>query len=438
MTTVKWNAVFGLTNVAVWVTLIALLCVPAYGQNTKLVASFNMPHLTPEIQDELVADFEAKHGVEVELATRNPAQLIAMFAAGQQIDVVQVNSGFHLMNFAGQGLLRDIDEYIERTPGFTDDWLPQIVDQTKYQGKTYLVPRGQIDPLSLLWVNVGMVQDAGLGVPRVDWTRDEFEEYARRLRADRNGDGVVDQWAASYESWQGWKPWWLNGGGRYTDPDDPARLALGDPSSRDSLEWIQQSIRTGLMPRPDQLRSNIALEHTSTDYPGLPAFLEGVVAMATEGARKAVEDMNTVGMDGAVTLVPAGPGGQISVVGWQGHGISSTSAHADLAWEWIKHINQEKYWRYWISASFTPTISRSLTNEFITVETGVDQFREAFVAFFQKPFVSMQPYVPQEIFNGLRQIVDPVLALEKEPAVAIAEVIGPLESAWERHRGEMH
>src|SRR5690606_13424586 len=135
-------------------------------------------------------------------------------------------------------------------------------------------PRGEIDVHSVLWLNEAMLQNAGHATPGVDWTFEEFESMAAKMRVDENGDGLADRWMASVLSWLGWTPYYFNGGGRFVDPNDPTQVALGEPGSIEALEWLRDMHERDLLPRDARLRAVVSSEHQSTSSLGLPAFGE--------------------------------------------------------------------------------------------------------------------------------------------------------------------
>ncbi len=366
----------------------ALVSLPGSAQ--KLVV--NLDHVTPEIADVIVKDFEAAHpGVTVEIVPKGD-QNIARIVAGQQLDVWQMDIGSGYVDLIRQGLLRELDPYLERYPDTIANWAPPILETQKYNGKSYLLPRGDVG-LYMTWTNRTMFERAGLAHPDFDWTHDDFVDYARKLRLDTNGDGSYDQWAYSFDSFYAWRPWFENRGGRIVDPADPTKLALGAPESVAAVLWMEDLVEEGLIPPRTVL----------TDARG--SYISGRIAMAQGEARKVVPSIVDQNWEAGVTIEPAGPAGQALMMTWQGFAISATSQYPDLAWEFIRHVTQPRYQALYITELFSPTVNVALNFEFFGVGVEIPGFHEAYLRAFQQPVILAVPVVPWDVFNAFDQQV---------------------------------
>lgn len=367
---------------------VALLSLSAAAQ--KLVV--NLDHISPEIAQVIAKDFEAAHpGVTVEMVPKGD-QNIARIVAGQQLDVWQMDIGSGYVDLIRQGLLRELDPYLERHPDTIASWAPPILETQKYEGKSYLLPRGDVG-LYMTWTNRTMFERSGLAHPRFDWTHDDFVDIARKIRLDINGDGNYDQWAYSFDSYYAWRAWFENRGGQIVDPADPTKLAIGTPESMAAVLWMEDLVKEGIVPPRSVL----------TD--GRGSYINGRLAMAQGEARKVVPSVVGQSWEAGVTIEPAGPAGQALMMTWQGFAISATSSHPDLAWEFIRHVTQPRYQALYITELFSPTVNIDLNAELFGRDVAIPGFHEAYLRAFQQPMILAVPMVPWDVFNSFDQRV---------------------------------
>ena len=396
---------------------LALFAAPASAQR-KLVV--NLEHVDPEVQQRIVASFKESHpDVEVEIVPKGEGNLTRILG-GAQLDVVQMDVGAGYLSWIRQGLLRDLTPYLDRYPGMFEDWAPQILKTQEYQGKTYLIPRGDVG-VYMLWTNRTMFEQAGLQHPSVDWTHDDFIELALRMRRDTNGDGEFEQWMYSWESWYGWRPWFENRGGVYVDPSDPTKLAVDSEATIAALEWMAELVRQQVVPSRQQVSG------------ARGAFFNGRIAMAQAEARKAAFEAVQQEWEAGVTIEPAGPAGQSLMMTWQGFGITTTAADPDLAFEWIRHVVRPEFQREYITRLYSPTVNIALNAEYFGYGVGITGFMEAFTAAFQRPIFLAVPMIPEEIFGGFNQAVTWSLNQVMPARQAVGMIAGALKAKWEEY-----
>jgi multiple sugar transport system substrate-binding protein len=166
----------------------------------------------------------------------------ALVAAGTPPEVSQINDDF-VRSHAQKGLLRPLDGYVRQAGFVRTEFYDLFWSFPTFEGKWYAPALG-FRP-SLLFVNVDLFRRAGMPLPAQDtweapnWTWDDLLATARRLTADTNGDGEIDQWGVSlyhdtiFESlWP-----WNNGGPGWWTLDGTA-FGLADPKSIEALEWV--------------------------------------------------------------------------------------------------------------------------------------------------------------------------------------------------------
>src|SRR5687768_1850597 len=86
-----------------------------------------------------------------------------------------------------------------QTAGDLADYYPGILSVNEYEGDVYGLP--WIAQPVVLFYNKELFDAAGVEYPQAGWTWDDFTEKAKALTQDADGDGTVDQWGFSNNSW---------------------------------------------------------------------------------------------------------------------------------------------------------------------------------------------------------------------------------------------
>lgn len=87
-----------------------------------------------------------------------------------------------------KGLLMDLDSYVKKNID-TDKFLPSALKIGQIDGKQWALPRDM--SAQQLSINTDMLKEAGLSMPKNDWTMDEFLDYAKKLTKVENGKTTV-------------------------------------------------------------------------------------------------------------------------------------------------------------------------------------------------------------------------------------------------------
>lgn len=187
----------------------------------------------------------------------------SMLAAGTPAEVTQINDDF-VPSHGRKGLLRALDPYVTRDKIRKSDFYDLFWSFPVADGK-WFAPALGFRP-SLLYVNVDLFQRAGVPLPAQDkwevpgWTWNDFLAAARKLTADTDRDGKIDQWGASlyhdtiFESLWSW-----NNGGPGWWTDDALRFGLAEPKATEAVEWVVDlTCRHQVQPPWDDLRQTNA------------------------------------------------------------------------------------------------------------------------------------------------------------------------------------
>lgn len=163
-------------------------------------------------------------------------RLAADFAAQTPPDVFVINYR-RFGQFALKGALEPMDVYIAEGKVIQlGDFYPVALDAFKFNGKQYCLPQN-LSSLEVYY-NKNLFTAANIPFPNNTWTWNEFLVAARALTKSSNGkvaqyglgiDPVILRLAPFI---------WAHGGDIVDDPDNPTRLTLDAPLSREAFQWF--------------------------------------------------------------------------------------------------------------------------------------------------------------------------------------------------------
>jgi len=173
---------------------------------------------------------------------RFDTQLTLEYSAGAGPDMVMLD--FEPLEHVMNGNLLPLDQFTTKDKEFQSwkYWHPGQLDQYRYFGKLYALPRGLYTYHP--WANVDLFQKAGLALPKWGYTWADFVDMGKKLTKDTNGDGTVDQYF--YDSWGMFHedlfyPFVQQLGGElYTYDKDTGLVngsALNDPRTIAAMQW---------------------------------------------------------------------------------------------------------------------------------------------------------------------------------------------------------
>jgi len=152
--------------------------------------------------EQIIADFEKENPtikVKSEVlipggsAVDNMMRMDVLMSAGEQVDVVSIPNVDQAVLRTANGMFEPLDEFFEKDE-------IKIKENYKisatYDGKVYALPH-----LSNYWyvlLNKDHLDEAGLPVPDIDWTWDDFKEYATKLS---KGEGLDKRYGAYFHTW---------------------------------------------------------------------------------------------------------------------------------------------------------------------------------------------------------------------------------------------
>ena len=317
------------SRLLVVVALILLAAQPGLAQTTISFMFWGAPGES-DLWFEMVERFnEKQNGIKVEpLHTPQgyEEKLVTLIAGGVTPDVVLVEEEPYI-TFARAGAFLDLTDRFER------DLDPREYNQValRFQnvdGRYYALPWDI--GLGIMFHNTTLLDEAGLSLPPVDLTWDEFLENALKLTRDRNGDGRIDQWGTMVApGFRGTSIYfiWGSGGDLVDDPANPTRVTVTESAALRGLQFITDLVH----------RYNVA------PAPGTPQpnFVRGNLGMLRNGTwafaqyRTSITDFNwDVTYWPRHSDVPQSGG----YLGPDNIAIGSTTQHPDEAWEFVKFV----------------------------------------------------------------------------------------------------
>lgn len=291
------------------------------------------------------SSFEAAHpNIKVKVDTVNAnyqEKLLAQVAAGTAPDVVMMDPQ-NFQKYSVRHALLPLNDFIARHHYDIGAYYKNLVDAHSINGQLYVLPR-DIAPISLIYYNKRMFDEAGIPYPDGTWTWDfqerpelrekDFIWVMHQLTKVKNGKTV--QWGYS-PSWQDllWQQFLLETGARMADDyKTPTKMTLDDPRIIKVLKWVQDlTLTKGWIPSPTQISSELQ----ST---GRQLFTQQKVAMYQSGVwdvpqcRKELIPGTPGFFEWDVAIAPAYKDGtRAYTTGGSGYGIISTTKHPEEAW----------------------------------------------------------------------------------------------------------
>jgi len=297
-----------------------------------------------DLYESLIRDFEKTHpNIKIRPNwvmgdTGYEAKLLTLIAGQIPPDIVHVTyNNFPL--FASRGILQDLTPLIESDPTFrVEDYYPQVLDGMRVGGRLYGIPSDF--STILLFYNKNLFDKYKVPYPDETWDWNKFLWAAKKLTADTDGDGLIDQFGfsnvAAYNRWPAWV--WMAGGDIMTP--DLKRCLMDQPEAIRGLKFdIELSTKHHVSPTVG--------DTTTGDFEQM--FMSEQVAMIADSryAYKkflGLASRKTVNMPFRWDLAhrPKGPVRRATTFIWGGNVMLKSSKHKKEAWEFLKYISEKE------------------------------------------------------------------------------------------------
>jgi maltose-binding protein MalE len=281
-------------------------------------------------------------GVEVRLTTLGDsatATLTALVAgAGPDVFADRV-----LPLYVQADLLLDLRPYLRRDGVDLARFAPGTLAYLETTGRhapagpgLYALP-ALTDTLATA-VNVGLLEDLGLGRPEPDWDWRRWTALweAATERSSPYGARYGGQiyWSGYDDSQGNPAPFYLRGfGGEYVDPEDTARCILDAPGSVDCLLWAYGLRREGVVGGDGSM--DFAAGRQATALVGTAGTLP-YLANAWQSLLWDVYPM------------PVWPRGRLTYAGSDFYAVWAGTAYPDIAWDFVRFLCVDPTWQRWM------------------------------------------------------------------------------------------
>jgi multiple sugar transport system substrate-binding protein len=317
--------------------------------------------------------------------------------------------------YAAEGVLENLDPWIEKSGYDLDDYWPALLESAKYDGSVYGFPRDI--SVEVLYYNKDIFDEVGVDYPTDDWTWDDLLAAAEKLTVVESS-GRVARYALGMEGgkyllWVG-----QNGGSILDDMRNPSKCTLTEPAAVEAIEFF-----AGMMD------DNYAMRDAALSQAGGDAavFQSGQVAMIIQNASR-VSAFNEAGMNYDVAVVPVPKGGQRSAsAGGAAWVMSAASDNKEEAWTFLSWLQSTDGGQklYTASGEIFPALRSTARSDAFLEADQPPSNRQAFLTEGENAKVGRFGYFAEwgELDGSIISPgMQPVWAGEATPAEAVAQV----------------
>jgi ABC-type glycerol-3-phosphate transport system substrate-binding protein len=321
MTSTRWFAA------GVLAVLVALTgAEPAAAQKKISVLTWNIPVYKEKIEG-WIADFKQIHpDVQVEWLDKKGTEWATFYqtqlVGGTAPDVIDVQGGLWL-EYAANGGLVDLTPYLSREAAVRDWYTPRFLSTWVYQGRNYMVPF--YISKTLLFYNKTLMKEAGLTRP--PQTFDELIEFSRKMTKGEKSGFVTLNF-----DWLYWPLFAMNGVELVTA--DGKKAAFNTPAAVKTLEALARATEDGAIHK---------VSWTGRWVENNGAFASGTVGLHHAHAPAFFYIRGSGKWVSPDTLGVAHMPGGFATPNSHGLGISKSSKHPDVAWDFVKLATNEKW-----------------------------------------------------------------------------------------------
>lgn len=242
----------------------------------------------------------------------------ALWASGDSATIPDVAFLWPTPRYAAEGVLENLDSYIQAAGYNLDDYWPGLLESAKYEGSVYGFPR-DIEA-NVLYYNKDLFDAAGVGYPDDTWTWDDLAAAAEKLAVPGERHALAME-GGKYTKWLN-----QNGGAILDDYVNPSKCMLDTPEAIAAVKFFADMMEMGYAMRPADL--NQAGGDQSV-------FIADQAAMIIQNTSR-VSGFNAAGKNYDVAVVPIPEGG----MRWNGAGgaawvMSADSDSKDAAWTFM-------------------------------------------------------------------------------------------------------
>ncbi len=252
-------------------------------------------------------------------------KLQTLWASGDASAIPDVMFMFPVPRYAADGVLENLDPYIQQSNYNTEDYWPALLDSVKYEDHIYGLPRDM--SAEVLYYNKALFDQAGVAYPTDSWTWNDLQAAAQQLtqaEGERVSRYALGMEGGKYQLWVG-----QNGGSILDNMSNPSRCTLDEPQAVEAITFFA-----------DMMNNNQALRDANLNQAGgdQAVFQSQQAAMIIQNASR-VPAFNEAGMDYDVAPVPTpSDGHRAASAGGAAWSISARSPNKDAAWTFVQWL----------------------------------------------------------------------------------------------------
>ena len=249
-----------------------------------------------------------------------------LWASGDSSVVPDVLFLSPIVNYASEGVLENLDPWIEASGYNVDDYWPSLLEYAMYDGSVYGFPRDI--GLEVLYYNKDIFDEVGAPYPDDTWTWDDLAAISELLTVVEDS-GRVSRYALGMEGGK-WMIWVMQKGGMALDNmRNPSRCTMNEPGVVEAVQFFK-----------DMIDNNYFMPPANMSQAGGDAavFQSGQVAMIIQNASR-VSAFNAAGMNYDVSVIPIpADGHRASAAGGAAWVMSALSDNKDEAWTFLSWL----------------------------------------------------------------------------------------------------
>ncbi len=308
-----------------------------------------------------------------------------LWASGDPAVIPDVLFLWPTPRYAADGVLENLDPWIEKTGYDLNDYWPALLESAMYQGSVYGLPRDI--SVEALYYNKDIFDAAGVSYPTDDWTWDDLLAAAEQLTVVEPS-GRVERYAlgmegGKYQLWVG-----QNRGRILDDMRNPSKCTLTEPAAMTAIEFFA-----------DMMNNNYAMRDAALSQAGgdTGVFQSGQVAMIIQNSSR-VSAFNEAGLNYDVAVVPIPKGGQRSAAaGGAAWVMSSGSGNKEAAWTFLSWLQSKDGGQHLYTASgeIFPALKSTARSDDFLKSGQPPKSRQAFLTEGESAKVGRFGYFPE-------------------------------------------
>ena len=290
-------------------------------------------------------------------------KLITMMASDTRVDIVGTRPDYIAAYMEGPKPLQSMSPFAKKDTSVINvkDHAEGVVDGLTWKGALYALPVGVYT--NNVTLNLDLIEQKGIPLPKPDWTIDQAIDVARRItQRKETEDESIWGFYQHYHAVTHFSYSWIrgNGGEPMTPNDDITRSQWSsDPETLNTVQWLSD------------LTTKIGVMSPKVTGGVWGTFREGrvgIAVMETNNLYNVVQAQTTGGAQFKwdVHPMPKMKKGTYQPIGAFAYGLSRNTKNPDVTWELLKQIvgpaGQTDWFRL---AKFAPSLKPLLNGAYL-------------------------------------------------------------------------